>query len=237
MIVVSIVTGTLNRRHVLEGLIQNTVDAWVGIELVLVDGGSTDGTLEFLRDLKHPRIKLIEIGHRSPYWHYMNEGVKASTYEYVCQWNDDVLMVNSWESVFEEVKNCDASLFAWQYGDLGDHFPTSWNLCCYFDGPGLVHGVGNEIVMNYGIYKKEVFRKAGLYNDAYYYYCADGDMSFRAWAFGFEVKPFPDIKVISLLSERDNKKAINRPDDLSVYIKNLNQYRKKEMPSNIEFLK
>ena len=29
--------------------------------------------------------------------------------------------------------------------------------------------------MNYGIYKKDVFRKHGLYNKHYRYYCADGE--------------------------------------------------------------
>ena len=233
---ISIVTGTLNRRHVLEGLIGNTVDAWDKLELVLVDGGSTDGTVEYLKSLNHPRIKLIEVGKRSSYWHYMNLGVRNAMYEYVCQWNDDVLMVNKWEEVFDAVKNCDASLFSWQYGDMTDRFPDNWNLCCYFDGPGLVPGVGHEIVMNYGVYKKDVFRKAGLYNNAYSYYYADGDMSFRAWAFGFSVKPFPDIHVVSLITERENKKAINTQDGLQIYTTFLSQYRKKEMPSNIEFL-
>jgi glycosyltransferase involved in cell wall biosynthesis len=233
---ISIVTGTLNRRHTLEGLIKNTVDAWDKLELVLVDGGSTDGTIEYVKSLNHPLIKLIEVGERSPYWHYMNLGVRNASHEYICQWNDDVLMVNKWEEVFDEVKNYDASLFAWQYGDFEANFPYEWNLCCYFDGPGLVPGVGHEIVMNYGIYKKNVFRKVGLYNNAYFYYCADGDMSFRAWAFDLSVRPFPNIHVVSLITERENKKAINTQNDLQIYISFLKQYRRKEMPSNIEFL-
>jgi len=232
----SIVTGTLNRRHILEGLIRNTVDAWDKLELVLVDGGSTDGTIELLKNLNHPRIKLIEVGQRSPYWHYMNLGVKASSYEYVCQWNDDALMTNDWRDVFEQTKNWDVSLFSWQHGDFGRHYPNSWNICCYFEGPGLIPELGNEVVMNYGIYKKDVFRKAGLYNNAYYYYCADGDMSFRAWTFGFTVKPFPDIKVIRLISEMENKRAINRHDDFQIYASFLKKYRNKIMPENIEFL-
>lgn len=233
---ISIVTGVLDRKHTLEGLIGNTIDAWDKLELILVDGGSTDGTVEFIKKLDHPRIKLIEVGHRSPYWHFMNIGIRNASYEYVCQWNDDVILVNNWRDVFEEVKDCDASLFSWQYGDLQEHFPDNWNLCCDFGGTEKVPNCGNDIVMNYGIYKKDVFRKVGLYNNAYYYYYADADMSFRAWAFGFKVQPFHSIKVVSLLSERGNKKALHGHNDLSIYVSCLNMYRNKVLPENLEYI-
>ena len=51
---ISIVTGTLNRKNLLPGLIDNTVDSNNMLELVLVDGGSSDGTLEFIKGLHHP---------------------------------------------------------------------------------------------------------------------------------------------------------------------------------------
>ena len=44
---VSIVTGTLNRLHLLTKIIQNTVNSSDKLELVLVDGGSSDGTIEY----------------------------------------------------------------------------------------------------------------------------------------------------------------------------------------------
>ena len=53
---ISIVTGTLNRLNFLDGLIQNTVGSDERLELILVDGGSTDGTIQFLEELNHPRV-------------------------------------------------------------------------------------------------------------------------------------------------------------------------------------
>ena len=46
---ISIITGTLNRGPLLPKLIENTVEANDKLELVLVDGGSTDGTINTLR--------------------------------------------------------------------------------------------------------------------------------------------------------------------------------------------
>ena len=43
---ISIVTGTLNRIDHLKRVIENTVDSDPRLELVLIDGGSTDGTIE-----------------------------------------------------------------------------------------------------------------------------------------------------------------------------------------------
>ena len=46
---ISIVTGTLNRVGMLPTLITNTVLSDDRIELVLVDGGSTDGTVDYIK--------------------------------------------------------------------------------------------------------------------------------------------------------------------------------------------
>ena len=66
---ISIVTGTLNRLGMLPSLIDNTVLSDERLELVLVDGGSIDGTIDYIKQLNHPQIKLIEVGGRSSYPH------------------------------------------------------------------------------------------------------------------------------------------------------------------------
>ena len=50
---ISIITGSYNRLNNIKRLISNTVDANQSLELVIVDGGSTDGTVEYMQNLNH----------------------------------------------------------------------------------------------------------------------------------------------------------------------------------------
>jgi len=133
---ISIVTGTLNRVNLIDDLIKNTVGNNDNLELILVDGGSSDGTIEKIKSINHPNVKLIEVGHRSGYSHFMNLGITNSKYEWVCQWNDDVLLVNDWNDIISALdEENDFYLFNWKYGTKNDITNESWL-------DGLIHTHG-----------------------------------------------------------------------------------------------
>lgn len=234
---ISIVTGTLNRVGMLPTLIKNTVISDDRLELVLVDGGSSDGTIDYIKQLNHPQIKLIEVGERSSYPHFMNLGIQNATHEIIAQWNDDVVLCNEWDEVFLEIQSKhDFYLFNWKYGSFDetknpdwlsglDH-TSGWCLCNVADS-------GGEIVMNYGLYRKKIFREIGMYNPEYQYYCADGDMSYRAYSFGYKSKDLRHIKVCSLPA---SKVATSHPGDHSIYHKNMDLYRQKILPDCLQYL-
>ena len=234
---ISIVTGTLNRLGMLPTLIQNTVMSDERLELVLVDGGSNDGTLDYIKQLNHPQIKLIEVGDRSSYPHFMNLGIRAATHEVICQWNDDVILCNEWSEVFIELQSKhDFYLFNWKYGSYDDVKNPEWlKGIDHHDGWCLCNGADScgEIVMNYGLYNKKIFREIGMYNPEYRYYCADGDMAYRAYAFGYKVKDLHHIRVCSLPV---GKVATSHPEDNLIYQKNMDLYRQKILPESLQYL-
>jgi glycosyltransferase involved in cell wall biosynthesis len=166
---ISIVTGTLNRLHFLPKLIETTVHKNDFLELILVDGGSNDGTQEYIKSLKNDRIKLIEIGKRSSYPHFMNIGIENAKFDYICQWNDDALLVNEWSEVLEKLDNeHDFYIFNWKYGNLEDMKNPDWISGIYHEntvnkGWCIVVDINNqEIIMNYGIYNKKIFKEIGM---------------------------------------------------------------------------
>lgn len=238
---ISIVTGTLNRVKYLPYLIENTVNKNSKLELVIVDGGSTDGSIEYIKSLNNPNIKLIKYGKRSNYPHFMNLGIVNAKYDWVCQWNDDVLLINDWEEVFQRLASAvDFYIFNWKYGDsLEDMSNPEWlrgieNHDGWFLYDTKEQGEEGGIVLNFGLYNKRVFENVGMFDMKFNYYYSDADMAERAWRFGFKHENLKNIKVFSYNIE---KKAIHFEDDEIKYKNNIEMYRQKIVPKTVPFLK
>jgi glycosyltransferase involved in cell wall biosynthesis len=229
---ISIITGTLNRLELLKRVISNTVGRSNKLELILMDGGSTDGTVEYVKELNNPQIKLIEIGGRSSYPHFMNLGIKNSTYEWVCQWNDDILLMNDWEDVFNVLnEKTDAYIFDWTRGTLENFETSDKNV-----DPNRFNSywIYFNHCMNFGIYRKEIFRKIGMYDSQFKYYECDHDMTLRCSSFGYNVVNCHNIKVMEIITD---KRSIEYGNEYEVTRNNYLYYQTGNLPTTIELLK
>ena len=237
---ISIITGSYNRLNNIKRLISNTVDANNLLELVIVDGGSTDGTVEYLQNLNNKNIKFIDYGKRSSYPHFSNLAIQNSKFDYICQWDDDALLINGWDEVIETLNNniYDFHIFNWKLGNLEDYLDSSWLLGNTAENnwnleDKTIEQEGTEILtMNYGIYNKKVFKEIGMYNTRFNFWYADGDLSNRAYHFGYEHKSHRDIKVFVFDSEK-NKTYVKK--DWKIYQKNLAKYKKQKLARGIKF--
>lgn len=90
MIELSVVSGTYNRFEMLKRMVYSVRSSAAGIsyEIILVDGGSTDGTLEWAR--QQSDVRLIEHGKLYGAIKAYNDGVALATGEYVVFSNDDL---------------------------------------------------------------------------------------------------------------------------------------------------
>jgi glycosyltransferase involved in cell wall biosynthesis len=87
----SVVTGTYNRRAYLARMVQSVrqnVPRGMDYEVVIVDGGSNDGTLEWAR--QQPDVVLIEQGELLGAIKAFDTGAQAARGEYVILANDDI---------------------------------------------------------------------------------------------------------------------------------------------------
>lgn len=86
----SLVTGTYNRLPHLEawiGSARDTLPVGLSYEFVVTDGGSTDGTLDYLR--AQPDVRLIEHGELRGAIKAFDDAARAATGDYVLLGNDD----------------------------------------------------------------------------------------------------------------------------------------------------
>jgi glycosyltransferase involved in cell wall biosynthesis len=123
---ISIVTGTYNRLTLLQKMVASvraSIPAGITYEFVIVDGGSTDGTLDWLR--RQRDVVLIEHGALLGAKKAFCDGAERARGKYVIMANDDVEFINH-ESIIralvylENTRTCGGVAFA-------DNRRTSWN--------------------------------------------------------------------------------------------------------------
>jgi glycosyltransferase involved in cell wall biosynthesis len=90
----SLISGTFNRLPSLKAMLESaeaSMPKGIDWEACICDGGSTDGTLEYLR--QHPRVKLIEHGALRGAIAAFNDAGKAATGDLILVANDDIEFV------------------------------------------------------------------------------------------------------------------------------------------------
>ncbi len=92
---ISVVTGTYNRLTHLQNLVasvRKSIHYSVPYEIVIVDGGSTDGTINWCKEQSD--INLIQHGKLLGAVKAFNDGAKAAKGRYVILANDDIVFID-----------------------------------------------------------------------------------------------------------------------------------------------
>ena len=113
---VSVVIPTWNRRQLVQEAIASVVAQTYGnFELIVVDDGSTDGTIEELRKLTDPRLRLIACPHSGVTAVSRNRGIETARGEFVAFLDSDDLWLP--RKLEAQVRALTQSGAGWCYGN------------------------------------------------------------------------------------------------------------------------
>jgi GT2 family glycosyltransferase len=93
---VSIVIPNWNGRRWLPGCLASlAAQTLAPTEVIVVDNGSADGSLEYVR-AEHPDVRVLALGRNTGFAHAANRGIEASAGELVALVNTDVELAPDW---------------------------------------------------------------------------------------------------------------------------------------------
>lgn len=194
---VSVVIGSFNRRRFLEQAIESVRSngASVPYETIVVDGGSTDGSVEWLVRQKDV-ITIVQHNRgefrgqpiqRRSWGYFMNLAFKAAQGRYVLMISDDCLIVpGAIDTGVAHVTQLERE--GRKIGGVAFYYRNWPNEGVYY----VQRTFGGKLMVNHGLYLRDALEAVGWVDeDRYVFYKADGDLCLKMWEAGYEIVDCP----------------------------------------------
>jgi GT2 family glycosyltransferase len=199
--VVSIVLATYQRLPFLKAAIASIRASQMEFpaEIIVVEGGSSDGSLEWLvgqEDIltivQHNREVSESTLKRKRSWGYFtNLAFKCAQGRYICMLSDDTVVHP--DTIANGVRRFDRELARGRaLGGLAFYWrswpeETQYRVC---------RTLGSTLMVNHGLFRRAALEQVGwIEEDLYSFYHADSDLAFKLWHAGFEIDVCEDALV------------------------------------------
>lgn len=206
----SVVIPNWNGRHELDDCLGALrAQTLRNLEVIVVDNGSSDGSVEFIHD-RYPEAIVLPLALNLGFALGVNIGIAASNGEFVALLNNDAVADPRWaEELLAAMEHADiaASLLlereSPEVSDSRGECFSKWGLP-YRDGHGEpISGMSldgyPEIFAASGgasIYRRAVLEDIGVLDGQYFAYLEDVDIGFRARLAGYRVALAPRSQVL-----------------------------------------
>ena len=197
---VSIVIPNYNGKHFLEDCLKAVYEQDIkDQEVIVVDNGSTDGSLEYLETF--PGVRTIALDQNYGFCRAVNEGIKASESEYVILLNNDTEVdVNFAAELLNAIKSnekffsCSSKMVQFHdrtlMDDAGDYYcALGWAFGRGKGGRVEKYDQSTEIFAacaGAAIYRKKMLESLGYFDEKHFAYLEDIDIGYRARIHGYK---------------------------------------------------
>lgn len=210
---VTIVIPNYNGIAFLEACLRSVLgQTGVSAEVIVVDNGSSDGSQEYIR--KHfPECILLCLEQNYGFCRAVNEGIERASSPYVILLNNDTEVRPDFAArLLEAIKkdgrrfSCAARMLQYQDRDLLDN---AGDFYCAF-GWGIARGKGRPAsdyaeeqpifssCAGAAIYRRDLVRILGGFDEAHFAYLEDMDLSWRASIHGYQHWYVPEAEVFHM---------------------------------------
>jgi hypothetical protein len=183
-------------------------------EVILVDNGSTDGSVEWVR-AEYPEVRVLPLQRNMGFCGGNNAGIRSARGEYVVLLNNDTEVAPDWLgelvrhiSVDRTIAACDSKVLYFDRPDTiwsaGGNYTVAGS--AEFRGQGLPDGKFAEpaevftAVACSAIYRRGALEEVGALDEDFFAGYEDVDWSFRARLRGYRILNVPSSRVYHKVS-------------------------------------
>ncbi len=198
---VSVVIPSWNGRRQLEGVLESLeAQEYDDFDTIVVDNGSSDGSVEFLAE-RWPQVRVLALEENHGFAGAVNRGIAASESEYVALLNNDVELEPGWLAATTTVLRREASagsvaskLLEWSRRNVLDGAGdlVGWDGYCVRRGKGerdRGQYDGSPWVLSAcaaaALYRRRALQEVGLFDERFFAYIEDVDWGLRAQLAGW----------------------------------------------------
>jgi len=190
---VSVVIVNFNGRQYLKKCLDSLLaGTYKNFEIILVDNGSSDGSMEFIRQ-NYPAIKIIDNKNNLGLAVASNKAAEVAQGKYLFFYNNDTIadeyliekLVNKMEGD-SSIGICGCRTYTYD----GKNIINEGVPCDIF---GYPYGKGKPFYVDAAIFiRKDLFYKIGGFDEKMFLYGEDRDICWRIWLYGYKVEVVKD---------------------------------------------
>lgn len=184
------------------------VQGYTNYEVIIIDNASNDGSYEWVKEYK--KVIYKELKRNYGFSHAVNEGIKMAQGEYVLLLNNDTkLLPNFLKEVLQVIEKDDkifavsSKMIQYSHTDLIDDAGDEYTIIGWAykrgDGKSVTEFEKEERIFSAcagaALYRKKIFDKIGYFDEKFFAYMEDVDISYRANIYGYKNVYAPKAKV------------------------------------------